>query len=142
MTRIALGIDLSMELVLALLIGPTEDDDLTDEDLELGWRYRGEQIMEDYRGVLGTRPWGWWKFAAGEEKPASDRGAEAVRLAELGELRADELAALRERANEAKLRIGTPRERVSGGGVPHGVSVDVRDVELFEAVTAAGDRPT
>ena len=69
----------------------------------------------------------------------TDWGAQAIRLAEL---RADELEALRERANEAKLRIGTPRERISGGGLPHGVSVDVRAVELFEDVTAAGGRPT
>ena len=55
-------------------------------------------------------------------------------MAELGELRADELAALRERANEAKLRIGTTRERSSDG-----VSMDARVVELFETVrTAAG----
>jgi hypothetical protein len=36
-----------------------------------------------------------------------------VRLAELGELTADELAALRERANEARLRTGTPGEVLS-----------------------------
>ena len=72
--------------------------------------------------------WGWWAFVAGEDMPHGQY-AESVRLGELGELSADDLAALRERANEARLRIGTPRERLSNG-----VSVDARAVGLWEAV--------
>jgi hypothetical protein len=74
---------------------------------------------------------GWWVFEAGEDKP---RGfdAEALRLAELGELRPDELAAVRERANEARLRVGTAAERISGGGRDSSgaVSMDARAAEL------------
>jgi hypothetical protein len=65
--------------------------------------------------------------------------AQALRLAELGELTDAELAALRERATEARLRIDTGRERVSGGnlGSPGAVSLDRRAVELFERVEEA-----
>jgi hypothetical protein len=55
-------------------------------------------------------------------------------------LRDDDLATLRERANEAKTRIGTDRERVSGGALglsPQAYSVDRRAVELQERVKAA-----
>jgi hypothetical protein len=54
---------------------------------------------------------------------------ETLRLAELRELTAGELAALRERATEAKLRVGTDRERLADGR-----SVDARAVELWDAV--------
>jgi hypothetical protein len=47
--------------------------------------------------------------------------------------------ALREAANEARLRIGTDSEHSSGGwrGTPGAVSVDARDVEMWERVEAA-----
>jgi hypothetical protein len=66
-------------------------------------------------------------------------GDETVRLAELGELTAEELAALREEANEARLRVGTDAERISGGGrnTPGAVSMDAQAVELWERVEAA-----
>jgi len=60
-----------------------------------------------------------------------------VRLAELGELRPDELAALGEGATEARLRVGTPRERISGGNRESGVSVDAAAVALWDAVELA-----
>jgi hypothetical protein len=85
-----------------------------------------------YNGPAGTRPWAWWVFDLGEEMPRGGWAAEAIRLAELGELRDDELAALHERANEARLRIGIPREVLSDGH-----SMDRAAVELFEAVRAA-----
>jgi hypothetical protein len=55
-----------------------------------------------------------------------------LRLAELGELRPDELAAVRERANEARLRVGTAAERISGGrrDSSGAVSMDARAAEL------------
>jgi hypothetical protein len=136
------------DLLMALRIGPVEDDGLTDEDLRVGWESRGAQVMEDGRGPHGTRPWGWWVFEAGEYPPEPDedddvtdhRELEAVRLAELGELTSHELAALREQANEARLRVGTDSERIWGGWREHGVSMDVRAVELWEAVERAGGR--
>jgi len=118
--RVEFGFDLHLELT----IGPSTH---SLEELELGWRCHGNEVMEDYVGPPGTRPWGWWAFEAGEELPRErwnseagrleNRGAETVRLAELGELTDSELAALRERANEARLRIGTPREVLSDGPV-------------------------
>lgn len=64
----------------------------------------------------------------GEEPPQHDD--EPIRLAQLGLLRDDELAA---RAAEARTRIGTPAEHVSGDGR---YRPDVLAVELHEAVTA------
>lgn len=127
-----------LDLELGLLIGPTEGDGLDHEDYELGWHYHAARILEEYVGPAATRPWGWWAFKADEPMPDGREG-EAVRLAELGELDDAELAALRERANEARLRIGTDRERVSGGSLktPGAYSVDGREVELWEAVEAA-----
>jgi hypothetical protein len=62
-----------------------------------------------------------------------------VRLAELGELTADEIAALREKATEAQLRIGTDSEHISGGwrDSPPAVSMDKCAVEVWKRVTAA-----
>jgi hypothetical protein len=81
-------------------------------------------------GRRPRRPWGFWLFEIGECPPEPDeedditdhRELEAVRLAELGELNSHELAALREQAKEARLRVGTTSERISGGGREHGVS--------------------
>ena len=52
---------------------------------------------------------------------------------EIGLLRDDEIAAIAERAAEARARIGTPAEHVSGDGR---YRPDVLAVELHEAVTA------
>jgi hypothetical protein len=125
---------------MALRIGPVEHDRFTDEDLRIGWECHGDQVLEEH-GLVGARPWGWWTFVAGEPAPRPDdeirgdhRALEAVRLAELGELTAAELAALREEANEARLRVGTDSERISGGWRKYGISLDQRAVELWEAL--------
>jgi hypothetical protein len=57
MTRFtrAAGAELSIELGLALQIGPAEGDGLTDDDLAAGWGFFGEQIM-GYGRMVGTRP--------------------------------------------------------------------------------------
>lgn len=81
----------------------------------------------------GWRPWAWWAFEAGEQRPDPD--GETVRLAQLGELTAEELAVLREEALEARLRIGTDSELISNG-----TSLDQRAVQLAEAVERALDR--
>jgi len=129
--RDRLRVELNPRLELALLIGPTDFDNVTDEELELGWQLQGERLT-GYGRIVGTRPWGYWVFDLGVDKPAGGPEVETVRLAELGELTADELAALHERANEARLRIGTPREVLSNGD-----SMDRRAVDLFDAVRAA-----
>ena len=127
------------DVKLALRIG--DIGRASDHDLALGWELYGPQIMAQARRA-GTRPWGYWKFELGEEPPAWDQfaahasHAETVRLAELGDLTTDELAAIREQANEARLRIGTDRELISGGSRNHGVSLDAAAVELWEPVSA------
>jgi hypothetical protein len=131
---------------MALRMGPTERDGLTLEDLRIGREVHGERVMEEGR-IHGTRPWGWWRFVAGEEEAWPDEddlqtdhcALSAVRLAELGELTGEELAAIEEDANVARPRIGTPAEHISGGGrnTPGAVSMDQQDVDLWEAVQAA-----
>jgi hypothetical protein len=76
----------------------------------------------------GERPWGWWKFELGEDPPDD----EPVRLAELGLLREDKIAAIAERANEARVRIDTPAEHYGPNYYP-----DRDAVELHEAVRRA-----
>jgi hypothetical protein len=120
--------------ILDLEIGPAEGG-LTVEELSVAWEVERAGVMDRLR--VGSRPWAYWWFELGEDKPRNT-AAEAVRLAELGELGAGELAALRERATEAGLRVGTPAERVSGGSLSgRGVSMDARAVELWEAVRRA-----
>jgi hypothetical protein len=78
----------------------------------------------------GHRPWAYWKFELGENEPDGDDAA--IRLAELGLLRDDEIAAITERANEARMRIGTPAEHHGPNYWP-----DRDAVELHEAVQRA-----
>lgn len=122
-------------MTMELLIGPTKGFGPTVKDLALVWELRGDEIVRDYEGPAGTRPWAYWAFDLGEAKP-SGWDAEAVRLAELGLLEPSELAALRERANEARLRVATGNERISGGNHKSGVSLDAAAVELWERVSA------
>lgn len=67
------------------------------------------------QGQCATRPWAYWRFDIGEEVPRGS-DAEAVRLAELGLLRENEITALAERANEARMRIDTDAEHYGGVG--------------------------
>jgi hypothetical protein len=127
MTRFTYPAELSLELELALRIGPG-DDGPEREDLEAAWSYFGEQIMgEAHPRPVGWRPWGWWVFEQGEDRP--ERDAEEVRLAELGELTDEEVAKLAEDANVARPRIGTPREHKGPNFFP-----DRRAVEVYERV--------
>ena len=122
---------------LDLMMGPTAGG-LTIAELEAAWELERDTLMDHARNssTPGRRPGAWWEFEAGEEMPR-ERGAEAIRLAELGELRPDEVAALRERANEAKLRVGTAAERISALGTELEQRPDRDAVELYEAVEAA-----
>lgn len=129
--------------LLALQMGPTTGEGITVEQLAVSWAVRRDEMMREKHSP-GWRPWAFWWFELGEVPPRRDGRPmewEAIRLAELGELRDDELGALQERANEAKARIGTGSERVSGGSLEHGgcavVSMDRQAVELYEAVCAA-----
>lgn len=112
---------------LELIIGPTEGK-YTEEQLEVAWRANREEVLADLstgRSVPGFRPWAYWKFELAEE-PHQDH--EPIRLAELGLLRDEEIAAIAERANEARARIGSTAEHVTA---------DVEVVKLYEAVKRA-----
>jgi hypothetical protein len=140
---------------LDLLMGPTKGEhEYTLEELEVFWELYGDEILSGRQGRShGRRPWAWWQFEAREPMPRArwipgegshlgrmeGVGDETVRLAELGELTAEELAALREEANEASMRIGTDAEHISRGwrNTPGAVSMDGRAVELWERVGAA-----
>ena len=144
-----------IDLRLALRMGPDAyEHGFTDEELRVGWELYGDEILAGKQGRgPGTRPWGWWRFVAGEEQPRErwvstgkglrghweNKGGETIRLAELGELTPEELAALEEDANVARPRIGTDAEHISGGWrtTPGAYSVDQQDVDLWEAVRAA-----
>ena len=106
---------------------------LTVGQLKLLWDREGEELMRD-RVYDGRRPWAYWRFELGEERP--DRDQEPIRLAELGLLRDEEIAAITEKVNEARVRIGTPAEHISGGGSTCSYP-DRETVELGEALSAA-----
>lgn len=117
-----------IDLLIALRMGPNVNDyGFTDDELRVGWELYGNEILTGKQGRgPGTRPWGCWRFVAGEEQPRDrwnsetchmeELGIETNRLAELGELTRKELAAIEEDANVARPRIGTPSERISGAG--------------------------
>jgi hypothetical protein len=127
------------EIQLALVMGPTTLDGFTEAQLKRGWTMFRSKLMPRHHYGRPTRPWGWWKFEAGEDQP---RGfdAQTLRLAELGELRDDELAAVRERAYEARLRIGTGSEHISAKGTDMEQRPDREAVELWERVEVALSR--
>jgi hypothetical protein len=132
-TRIIRGVTVppnSVGVTIDLILGPHE---FTEEQLELAWAAYGEEMMRNCnagRGLPGTRPWAYWRFELGEDPPDGDDAA--IRLAELGLLRDDEIAAIAERANEARPRIGTTAEHYGPDYRP-----DRRAVELHEAVKRA-----
>jgi hypothetical protein len=116
---------------LELIIGPAMGE-FTDEQLELAWHAYGEEIMAGPSSA-GRRPWAYWEFELKEERPDGDE--EAIRLAELGLLRDDEVAAIAERANEGRARIGTTAEHIGWNDY----YPDRDAVELHEAVKRALD---
>lgn len=121
--------------MLELILGPCQ---FSEKQLGIAWEAYGEEVMGWQRPGDPWRPWGYWRFVLGEAQPRP-RDAETIRLAELGELTDKEIAAIAEKANEAKLRVDTDGERISGGNrdTPGAGFPDREAVELYEAVTAA-----
>ena len=133
-----------------------------DDERRQAWEERREAIMEEYLtppSSPGQRPWAWWEFEAGRpdhlepypdldhfldrEHWSEDEEAEAydnyenepiIWMAANGHLTPDELAAITERANEARPRIGTDDEHYGSGGIDR---ADKRAVKLAEAVSEA-----
>jgi hypothetical protein len=126
---------LDVEATLDLMMGPTAGG-LTVEQLEVAWEVHRDHMLANHNPNPGIRPWAYWKFDLGENKPPT-RYQEALRLAELDLLREDELVALQERANEASLRVGTPAEHISAFRLPNEYRPDQEAVELWEAVQGA-----
>jgi hypothetical protein len=80
------------------------------------WEHHRDELMEEARREAREhptwcrRPWAWWEYDLDRDEPHDQ--LELVRvLVEQGELLLEERAALAERGHEAKLRLGTGRER-------------------------------
>jgi hypothetical protein len=59
------GVASNMKLCLS--IGPTTRDRFTEAQLRRGWQvYGGELLRQELPLSPGRRPWGWWRFVAGE----------------------------------------------------------------------------
>jgi hypothetical protein len=125
--------DRVFDLQLDLLIGSRGE--FTEAELGRGWRVYGRELVEQALTSSSPcwRPWGWWEFEARREQPEDDNAA-VVFLAERGERTAQELAWIAERADQARPRIDTPFEHISGDGR---YRPDVEAVELHEAVRRA-----
>jgi hypothetical protein len=68
--------------VISLIVGPPGP--YTEEELRLAWRAYKPRFAPRRDG---TRPWAFWKFELGEDRPDD----QPARLAELGLLRDDEV---------------------------------------------------
>lgn len=81
-----------VELVLGGTWDPAHTRFASDEDRRVVWhRHRDRLLAQQWPG---HRPHAWWAYEAGEDRPHRRHGpfAQAVRLAELGELTDDEVA--------------------------------------------------
>jgi hypothetical protein len=148
-------VELDLNMEMALQIGPTTEDDLSDEDMRVAWEHHRDRLMAQGSKLPGSRPWGWWAFEAGrdehllpypsrsEEESAEERSKAldayafepVLWLAEHGHLRDDEIAALAEDANVARTRVNTPAEHYGPSYFP-----DRRAIELYERVSAIRKR--
>ena len=154
-------VEIDSGMLYALTLGPTTEDNFSDEELEIAWEHHRERLMAQEAEppfLPGHRPWAWWNFEADREQhltphPPSifnfegtdEEYLEALKehqfepvlwLAANGHLRDDEVAALAEKANEARLRLNAGGGRIAGAG-PSGVPVDRWAIELYAAVKEA-----
>lgn len=114
------------------------------------WCVLGEKLIRQAIESVGTasRPWAWWVFEQGEERPRSgaengdgDDEAELARLAELGVLEEHEIERLRLRAADSRPLIGTPGEHWYWPKKERGDSVERRDARHWEIVRRAVPSP-
>jgi hypothetical protein len=148
---------LTGDLELALRHGPgfcAVSEDYSERELRAAWERHREALLAEPREP-GHRPWAWWRFEAGRPavfEPDADDPDYGARLddaqaeplgylAARGELRPDELAALRALADEARARIETDAAReTTGMGAVHGP--DHRAVKTWAAVEASAPPST
>jgi hypothetical protein len=86
--------------------------------MERQWADEGWAMLEEWRETrVGERPWGWWRFEAGEQMPAP--WDEVQRLLELDVIDAEEV----ERVIAIGAEVGTEQEagRVAHSAVPDAV---------------------
>jgi hypothetical protein len=119
-------------VALGFILGP-DASRYSEAELELAWAAYAEELGLGKGRTPGTRGWARWKFEAGQDPPADDD--QPLRLAELGLLRDDEVAALAELADEAAARLATPGQY--RGSVPEAEPYDLGVVARFEAVKKA-----
>jgi hypothetical protein len=130
-----------LDIYLDLIMGP--HGRFTEDQLRIAWEVERDNFRSGSRAHLADRYWGYWKFELGEEPPSDGDlmlpWSQAVRLAELGDLSAGEIAALRERANEARARIqkGWHHERISALGTDCERWADREAVEGWRRVKEA-----
>jgi hypothetical protein len=136
----------ALDIILNLLLAPTGE--YTEDQLRIAWEVERDRLMEHDRNnpaTFATRPWAYRKFELGEEPPRDDREMipfpwrEAIRLAELGDLQPNEVAALAERAAESKTRIdkGPHYEHISAPGTDMERWSDRETVAAWEKVEKA-----
>jgi hypothetical protein len=126
-------------LVMALTLGPSPVVAFTDGQLRRAWSVYRDEVMGGRRSP-GTRPFGFWAYEVGEDPPGDDP-AEALRLLELGRLDADEIAAVRERAEEWIEFAGRDDTAVTSprDAVEHMRAQSRADAEAWGRVLAAID---
>ncbi len=102
--------ELDLDQELGFVLGPAGDGFASEDEARSAWGLHRERIRAEHPN--GSRPAAWWAFEAREPQPSrADRdlppgwSAEAVALAQRGELSADEFRALARRAR----RVGSPR---------------------------------
>jgi hypothetical protein len=133
-----------LDIYLDLIMGP--HGRFTEDQLRIAWEVERDNFRKESRAHPGRRYWGYWKFECGEDPPSEHDlqlpWPEAIRLAELGDLHPDEIAALQERANESQLRInkGEWYEHISAKGTPMERWSDRENVEGWKRVKEALER--
>ena len=136
------GVELTPELEFGLIFGPGPiSDDLSDEDLAVGWRIHGAQLMATWEMRHGCRPWGWWVFEKGEPPPPQQPGADVIRLAKLGELTEAECAALARHAAEARAQLDSGIQCYVATGGGRRLNFEQRPIDLWERAQEALRHP-
>ena len=123
-TRRRLTLDAAASYDIELSIGPTAAVSMgqspaeVEELLRESWQLRRGAVLARTPG--GSRPWAWWRFEAGEERPG-DPEAEAARLLDLDAMPADEIAGVIDAGR--RLVADQRADRIAYMSTPHEVAV-------------------
>ena len=64
-------VEIDSGMLYALTLGPTTEDNFSEEELEIAWEHHRERLMAQEAEppfLPGHRPWAWWYFEAGREQ--------------------------------------------------------------------------